>query len=78
MRRDGRKNLHMLKCVTYSASVIAPFPISSISRSFQAPGCAFEVMKEALFMIFVTEQWKPGSPQFHASGPSLRAISLVR
>jgi hypothetical protein len=37
-----------------------------------------DVMKEALFMIFVTEQWKPGSPQFHASGPSLRAISLVQ
>jgi hypothetical protein len=30
-----------------------------------------DTIKEALLMIFVTEQWNPGRPQFHASGPSL-------
>lgn len=67
----------MEKCATYSASVMAPFPTSSMSRSFHAPGWALEVMKEALFMMLVTEQWKPGRPQFHASGPSLVIVNLV-
>lgn len=51
------RDLHMLKCATYSESVIPPLPTSNISRSFQAPGWAFDTMKEALFIILTIEHY---------------------
>ncbi len=55
----------MLKCATYSESVIPPLPTSSISRSFQPPLAEYDEIVACMDIICATEQSYP--PEFGLS-----------
>lgn len=59
------EDIHMLKCATYSESVIPPLPTSSISRSFQPPLTEYDEIVACMDIICVTEQSYP--PEFGLS-----------